>query len=151
MNDEITTTLLLRLPVDLKGSFQGLCNARGVSVSEELRRFMADEVASAALGMTTNDRPRNKAVAKKIPVVKASVKQSSAPVANKAQKCDRTEDMFENESKVDRQKRLMSEFEDRKTRRAMKPAKSTTDGGFKLSEGVMAGITARDKRKKTKK
>jgi hypothetical protein len=112
---------------------------------------MADEVASAALGMTTNDRPRNKIVSKKIPVVKASVKQSSAPLANKTPKCDRTEDMFADESKVDRQKRLMSEFEDRKTRRATKPAKNTTEGGFKLSEGVMAGITARDKRKKTKK
>lgn len=151
MNDEITTTLLLRLPIDLKGSFQGLCNARGVSVSEELRRFMADEVARAALGMTTNDRPRNKTIAKKIPVVKASVKQSSAPVANKAPKCDRTEDMFENESKADHQKRLMSEFEARKTRRATETAKSTTEGKYKLSEGVMAGITARDKRKKTKK
>lgn len=151
MSDEITTTLLLRLPIDLKGSFQGLCNARGVSVSEELRRFMADEVASAALGMTTNDRPRNKTVAKKIPVVKASVKQSSAPVANKAPKCDRTEDMFENESKADREKRLMSELKDRQTRRANKPAKNAIDCGFKLSEGVMAGITVRDKRKKTKK
>lgn len=151
MSDEITTTLLLRLPVDLKGSFQGLCNARGVSVSEELRRFMADEVASAALGMTTNDRSRNKTVAKKIPVVKASVKQSSAPVANKAQKCDRTDDMFENESKADREKRLMSEFKDRKTRRAMKPAKNATEGKYKLSEGVMAGFTAIDKIKKTKK
>ena len=151
MSDEVTTTLLLRLPIDLKGSFQGLCNARGVSVSEELRRFMADEVASAALGMTTNDRPRNKTIAKKIPVVKASVKRPSAPVVNKAPKCDRTEDMFADEAKVERQKRLMSEFEDRKTRRATRPAKSTTEGKYKLSEGVMEGIAARDKRKKTKK
>lgn len=151
MSDE-TTTLLLRLPIDLKGSFQGLCNARGVSVSEELRRFMADEVASAALGMTTSDRPRNKTVSKKIPVVKASIKQSSTPVADKTvTKCDRTEDMFANESKVDRQKRIMSEFEERKTRRATKPIKNATEGKFKLSEGVMEGIVARDKRKKAKK
>jgi hypothetical protein len=54
MTDE--TTLVIRLPSDLKGSFQGLCKARGVSVSEELRRFMADSIASAATGMTTTDR-----------------------------------------------------------------------------------------------
>lgn len=50
------TTLLIKLPSELKGSFQGLCKARAVNVSEELRRFMADEVASAAMGMRSFDR-----------------------------------------------------------------------------------------------
>ena len=49
------TTLLIKLPPELKASFQGLCKFRGVSVSAELRRFMADEVASTAHGMSTKD------------------------------------------------------------------------------------------------
>lgn len=52
------TTLLIKLPPELKASFQGLCKFRGVSVSAELRRFMADEVASTAHGMTTRDKPK---------------------------------------------------------------------------------------------
>lgn len=51
------TTLLIKLPPELKASFQGLCKFRGVSVSEELRRFMADEVSRTARGMTTVDKP----------------------------------------------------------------------------------------------
>ena len=62
MNDE--TTLVIRLPSDLKGSFQGLCKARGVTVSEELRRFIADSIANAATGMTTRDRQPLSNVAK---------------------------------------------------------------------------------------
>lgn len=62
MNDE--TTLVIRLPSDLKGSFQGLCKARGVTVSEELRRFIADSIANAATGMTTRDRQPSSNVAK---------------------------------------------------------------------------------------
>ena len=50
------TTLLIKLPPELKASFQGLCKFRGVSVSAELRRFMADEVANTAHGMTTRDK-----------------------------------------------------------------------------------------------
>ncbi len=53
------TTLLIKLPPELKASFQGLCKFRGVSVSAELRRFMADEVAKTADGMTTKDKPKN--------------------------------------------------------------------------------------------
>lgn len=52
------TTLLIKLPPELKASFQGLCKFRGVSVSAELRRFMADEVAKTAHGMTTTDNPK---------------------------------------------------------------------------------------------
>ena len=56
MKDE--TTLLIKLPPELKASFQGLCKFRGVSVSAELRRFMADEVVRTAHGMTTKNKPQ---------------------------------------------------------------------------------------------
>lgn len=52
------TTLLIKLPPELKASFQGLCKFRSVSVSAELRRFMADEVARTAHGMTTKNKPQ---------------------------------------------------------------------------------------------
>lgn len=60
------TTLLIKLPPELKASFQGLCKFRGVAVSVELRRFMADEVARTAEGMTTYDKPLNAAHARAI-------------------------------------------------------------------------------------
>lgn len=63
------TTLLIKLPPELKASFQGLCKFRGVSVSEELRRFMADEVSKTARGMTTNDKPEKRSHAR-VPVSK---------------------------------------------------------------------------------
>lgn len=59
------TTLVIRLPSDLKGSFQGLCKARGVSVSEELRRFIADSIANSTTGMTTRDRQPSSNASKK--------------------------------------------------------------------------------------
>lgn len=58
MSKQDETTLLIKLPPELKASFQGLCKFRGVSVSAELRRFMADEVAGTAHGMTTADIPK---------------------------------------------------------------------------------------------
>ena len=60
------TTLLIKLPPELKASFQGLCKFRGVAVSAELRRFMADEVAKTAEGMTTHDKPLNAPQARSI-------------------------------------------------------------------------------------
>lgn len=47
------TTLLIKLPPELKAAFQGLCKARSVPVSAELRRFMADELANSVKDMTT--------------------------------------------------------------------------------------------------
>ena len=78
-------TLILRLPPDLKGSFQGLCKARGVSVSEELRRFMADSIAAAALGMTTKDLTVKSNAPVKLPTSKKNRGSS---------RCDDTNDLF---------------------------------------------------------
>ena len=73
------TTLLIKLPPELKASFQGLCKFRGVSVSEELRRFMADEVSGTTDGMATRDKPVKPSHARvAIPnVVKVSVPRKS--------------------------------------------------------------------------
>lgn len=60
MTKKDETTLLIKLPPELKAAFQGLCKARGVPVSVELRRFMADELANTVKGMTTKltDEPQ---------------------------------------------------------------------------------------------
>lgn len=71
------TTMLIKLPSDLKGAYQGLCKARGVSVSEELRRFMADEVKASTKGIATDSKP------------------SKMPLKDKPTRCDKTPDMFE--------------------------------------------------------
>lgn len=84
------TTLVIRLPSDLKGSFQGLCKARGVTVSEELRRFIADTVSNAATGMTTRDRQPSSNVTKK--AVSDKNRGSS--------RCDSTSDMFADNDKT---------------------------------------------------
>lgn len=74
------TTLLIKLPPELKASFQGLCKFRGVSVSAELRRFMADEVASTAHGMTTKDNIKSNKP------LNASVSASNVPKHRKSYK-----------------------------------------------------------------
>lgn len=84
------TTLVIRLPSDLKGSFQGLCKARGVSVSEELRRFIADSISNAAIGMTTRDRMPLPNVTKK--AISDKNRGSS--------RCNSTSDMFTSDSKT---------------------------------------------------
>lgn len=72
------TTLLIKLPPELKASFQGLCKFRGVSVSAELRRFMADEVANTAHGMTTKptDALQTSLTPKRIPTQRKSYKNA---------------------------------------------------------------------------
>ena len=72
------TTLLIKLPPDLKASFQGLCKFRGVSVSAELRRFMADEVAKTTTGMTTKptDASQTPLTPKRIPIQRKSYKNA---------------------------------------------------------------------------
>jgi len=54
------TTLLIKLPSDLKISFQGLCKSRGVSVSAELRRFMIDQVTGVSYATTIKNKPIQK-------------------------------------------------------------------------------------------
>ena len=41
------TKLVVRTTVELKGAYFGLCKARGVVASDEIRDFMAREVAKA--------------------------------------------------------------------------------------------------------
>lgn len=152
MSDQNITTLLIKLPVGLKSSFAGLCSGRGVSVSEELRRFMADELVSAVSDMASKDRITNSPTPKKIPVVRASKKRSKAAVTdNNDKKCDSTADMFDDQNDVSPQKRAIDSFNAKQADIARQTAKNATEGKLRLSDDVMKGIHAKDKRKKTKK
>lgn len=150
MSDQDITTLLIKLPVGLKSSFAGLCSARGLSVSEELRRFMADELMGAVSGMATQDRAKVNAPAKTIPVVKKATRQTKAKANDQPTRCDDTDDMFDDPSELARRERIRANV-DAKTDKRLKTAKNATQGKFRLSDDVMAGIHAKDKRKKTKK
>lgn len=80
--------LLIRLPADLKGAFDGLCKARGVGVSDEIRRLMSDEVQKSLKGLTTRDRT---------PVTKTTPpthKKAPMPLLS-VERCHDTIEMFE--------------------------------------------------------
>jgi hypothetical protein len=78
MTKQDETTLLIKLPPELKAAFQGLCKARRVSVSAELRRFMADELASTVKGMTTKpiDTPQSRGKGEKVQGERKSYKDA---------------------------------------------------------------------------
>lgn len=82
------TQLLIRLPVDLKGAFEGLCKARGVGVSDEIRRLMSDEVQKSLKGLTTSDRTQ---VTKTTP---PTHRKAPLPVPS-VERCTDTLEMFE--------------------------------------------------------
>lgn len=78
MSKQGETTLLIKLPPELKAAFQGLCKARGVPVSAELRRFMADELAKTVKGMTTKpiNEPQSHEKGEKVQTMLGSYKDA---------------------------------------------------------------------------
>lgn len=83
MADYYDARLSLKLTEELKSAYAGLCKARGVTVSEKLREFMAKDLADALQG----DRQF-----KAVHVV--GVKKTERPQAENTEKCDNTADMF---------------------------------------------------------
>lgn len=150
MSDQNITTLLIKLPVGLKSSFAGLCSARGVSVSEELRRFMADELVGAVSSMATHDRTRENVPPKETQPVKKTTKQTKAKADDQPTRCDETNDMFDDPSELARREQIRADI-DAKTDKRLNPPKNVSQGKMRLSDGVMNGIQNKDKRKKTKK
>jgi hypothetical protein len=87
MSEYYDARLQLKLTEELKCSYAGLCKARGVTVSEKLREFMAKELADALQG-----ERQVKAVHA------AGVKKTDHPQVEKPIKCKNTDDMFDDES-----------------------------------------------------
>ena len=88
------TQLLIRVPKDLKGAFEGLCKSRGVKVSEALRAFMASEVLQSATGVKTGEgkTPQKRTTAK--PSHPKGAPQASEP-SSLGEKCPDTMDLFD--------------------------------------------------------
>ena len=57
MNDE--TTLLIKLPKELKTLYQSLCKLNDVTVSSQLRDFMRLQIAQATMPQATARKPKN--------------------------------------------------------------------------------------------
>lgn len=87
MADYYDARLSLKLTEELKSAYAGLCKARGVTVSEKLREFMSKDLADAL----QDDRQY-----KAVHVV--GVKKTDRPQAEKADKCEKTADMFSSKS-----------------------------------------------------
>lgn len=151
MSDQNITTLLIKLPLDLKKAFAGLCAGRGVSVSEELRRFMADELVGAVSGMATQDRAREDVPPKVAQPVKKTTRQTKANTDDQPTRCDETNDMFDDMSRVDQSNAVKERIEARKAAKGSQTPKNVTQGKMKLGDVVMNGIQNKDKRKNTKK
>lgn len=94
------TQLLIRVPGDLKGAYEGLCRSRGIKVSAALREFMVSEVLQAAATANIKAIPQK-------PPVSATKKRTTAKPKNTTstpqapepcsldEKCKNTIDMFD--------------------------------------------------------
>lgn len=91
------TQLLIRVPKDLKGAFEGLCKSRGVKVSEALRSFMAAEVLQSATDVKTGEGKQPPVKAKRTtskPSHPKGAPQASEP-SSLGEKCPDTMDLFD--------------------------------------------------------
>lgn len=57
MTDE--TTLLIKIPKDLKVLYQALCKTKGVTVSSQLRDFIRSEISYATMPQNPSRKPQN--------------------------------------------------------------------------------------------
>jgi hypothetical protein len=87
MEQNYTSRLVVRTTDELKGAYLGLCKARGVTASDEVRAFMVEELEKA-LRAKMKDKPVNNA---------AEAKTDSPQVKN-VEKCANTVDMFTSKS-----------------------------------------------------
>ena len=83
MEQIFTSRLVVRTTDELKGAYLGLCKARGVTASDEVRAFMVKEL-ELALRAKSKDKPVNNA---------AKAKTEGQQVKN-VEKCANTVDMF---------------------------------------------------------
>lgn len=83
------TTLLVKMPPELKDSFQALCKSRGAYMADELRWFMANEVIKATTGMSASDIER----VRRTPTV--TTKETSGSIDRSSSRCTDTADLFD--------------------------------------------------------
>lgn len=70
------TTLLIKLPKDLKVLYQALCKTKGVTVSSELRDFMRSQISYATMPQSVARKPQNAVLSPSKPKVVPNTRQS---------------------------------------------------------------------------
>lgn len=144
---EQDTQLLIRVPKDLKGSFEGLCKSRGVKVSEALRAFMASEVLQSATGIKTGEGkpPQKRTTAK--PSHPKGAPQAPEP-RSPGVKCPDTMDLFD--SPKNAQKRTETQVNPLEVGRYCNGVQNPDTGKIEVNRlltGVLLGSTKRKKKK----
>lgn len=130
MVDNYASTLLIKVSPEMKGAFQGLCKARGVSVSAELRRFMADQLTMATGNQGSRksvDDPRFSSA--KRPNAKAVPKRDS-----------KTPDLFGSETPQSARKATVKPSKVGKHRNSVRNAKN---GQFMLNSAISDAMRGR--------
>lgn len=141
----------IRLPSDLKGLFDGLCKSRGVSVSSEVRRLMAEEVLTSTLsqvdGIEFMPKPKPiKTIRKprtKTPSTPATADKTVTP------RCDKTPDFFDNATNA--QKRLQTVQNAKQAPIPSDDLKTPQTANKGQPDPLSSVVNARKKRKKSKK
>ncbi len=142
------TQLLIRVPKDLKGAFEGLCKSRGVKVSEALRAFMASEVLQSATGVKTGEG--------KIPQKRTTAKaehpkgtpQASEP-SSLVEKCPDTMDLFDTPKNA--QERTGTQVNPLEVQGYCNGVQNPNTGKIEVNRLVAAALQSSAKRKKKKR
>ena len=142
------TQLLIRVPKDLKGAFEGLCKSRGVKVSEALRSFMAAEVLQSATDVKTGEgkTPPKRTTAK--PSHPKGAPQASEP-SSLGEKCPDTMDLFD--SPRNAQERTGTQVNPLEVQGYCNGVQNPNTGKIEVNRLVAAALQSSAKRKKKKR
>lgn len=136
----------IRLPSDLKGAFDGLCKARGVSVASEVRRLMAQEVLNTTLEQIA---PEYSAPKSKPTRTARKVKTAETSETSVTARCDKTPDFFGTaETSQNASREGVSKDRLPTPTGTLKNAKNGNEG---LPDLAISAMNARKNRKKAKK
>lgn len=141
MVDNYASTLLIKVSPEMKGAFQGLCKARGVSVSAELRRFMADQLNDATGNMGTPkeiDDPRSVTPKRIKTTRKAPTSPSSATSVPKRD--SQTPDLFDLKTPQNARRATVKPS---KVGKHKKGARKATEGQYTLHSAIAAAMSGK--------
>lgn len=144
------TQLLIRVPKDLKGAFEGLCKSRGVKVSEALRAFMASEVLQSATDVKTGEGKQPPVKAKRTtakPNHPKGAPQASEP-SSLGEKCPATMDLFD--SPKNAQERTGTQVNPLEVQGYCNGVQNPDTGKIEVNRLLVGALQGSTKRKKKK-
>lgn len=146
------TQLLIRVPKDLKGAFEGLCKSRGIKVSEALRSFMASEVLQSATDVKTGVSKQPPVKPRKRTTAKAEhpkgTPQASEP-SSLVEKCPDTMDLFDTPKNA--QERTGTQVNPLEVQGYCNGVQNPNTGKIEVNRLVAAALQSSAKRKKKKR